>query len=1786
MNWQNLKPLSIAVSTAMVLTACSGGSSHHDKTSVTNTPPTNVQLKEVSSPSQGELRVSWLAAKDNNTSHKQLRYELHAGANADFLPNKSTQIYTGKNVTSAKISDKLQAGKKYYIKLVVIDKEGASTVSEGMPIVITDNKNSETKNHTDIKGSIDSKLFAYGGKINLAKANTPDTSLASINSTDGNFTLKDVDIKPQDYYLLSIQPFAENKKPYIGNLKLLITGQELKQAKNININLLTDMAYRFAMHSKNPQNNQQLSQALNQFAKLVTQDINNDQQVNYQDLYNYQDTANNKLKLLVNQSDLYNYLLPLVLNNADTTQLLQQQIALLNPKITLKNGNFQALPVANQTLKLDFIPDGLEVRYQLNNKPITGDTLSINQADAYTIEAKVYQGDTLIYSTVTDLVAYQSQPVKQRISTDSDNHSQVISVESDVSKHNLGGLTVEVPDGNPTTAQQIQVSAMKDAYIPTRREIGIANPFELSPSGANFDKPVLVTVPVNLDYVSNINDIVVARQSENGTIDIVQPEFVDMQKGLVGFKTSHFTRFQIKSKYWFGLGGHSQNSQTTLDTVRNLDPRFKNLSDQRILDILNTPVTDELAVFDFYQDFVVSKQSKQLIANGQYMDALKLRNPNAEITNQGQKLFRDLNRTLEIAQSVTNITSSAGSLVKYKNNEIFEFTKDGVKQVLGDLTKLLGIPNSPTDLFFKPYEYVQKSLNNLFGVLNNQNVGFYYREGKALEDVLNNFGADKERMIHLIEQMKTKNENFQEASAQRELIKLLSASNKTLEDNQNPRVSAYLNINDNKKFTSGLTETINYSIDSGGLPNIGQGKQQVTVRLRLVNRNDPNTIDKFGRISLSKPLLEQQQTITLNADGQYQGSFKVTMPSTKDKIVPTVRLTVANDDAQRVDNADKSITIYPKTIVKKLDISQQPNVSYQKLSFRHPERNPVCFNFNYQLYNDKQEKIFAQNVSFDPHINGQAIDTKDNSLYQYSSDGFQYCSNAIDLQTHPEKYRNFTITPKINDNTIDNQATLSPRQYDLVKAYDNYLYQTKNKPAQFKLYADQSDCLGGAPFDGQGHTFAKGSQVCASIDLSNIKQVNQVNLNGQLISGETAINQLKRNQGHNSQLEATYLVTMSQNLQNFQPYINVTYIDGSTGTITAPTIQVLPFDKQLTNYPVDSSKTRVQNLEHGHISVNQPTLIIANGQQLPSNLQLISSNPQDTCNAISASPTRILYDCTFTQTGKHSLTPTVDTLGIGKPLTIMVSTASQQNTPPVIHRVSSTGNQIGGGTINLTAHASDADNDTLSYQWHVRNLSDSTADKVSIISGASSDNLTLQLPHAKADSNTVVATLVVSDGKGHQVSQNKIISYGKANLLTTVKQTIGNFIPDLSGVTTALANVYIYITDALGKLVQLTTKADQTGHYQLDHTSTPQVPKLQQGNYEILTKTVAPDGTIERANNTGTMLAKAQMDFPTTASTSRDYKATAHFADCPTIVKTNWGDGNIDQFNQDVSNNRCQTDIKLSHRYQNAGEQTIQMTAIMANGNQYINNSKVVVEKGGKESYSTLPVTGITSCVNGTKGMLECSLQALGSDWYGLGQDGEIQAGQPMSHTLLHHNGETCIKDNVTGLVWERKTSDGGLRDKNHRYTWYNSALKNSPAGYEDRYDYEVKYDNNKIMSYGETCNYSLAKCNTQAYIETLNNTNYCGYNDWRLPQMEELSSIVDYSKVLSDEDRQAGKNIFASPLFITADYEKVQSTYGGSSIWSNEMNAGSRVWVKDFLYRGDDNTMDKQDYLFIIAVR
>ena len=104
----------------------------------------------------------------------------------------------------------------------------------------------------------------------------------------------------------------------------------------------------------------------------------------------------------------------------------------------------------------------------------------------------------------------------------------------------------------------------------------------------------------------------------------------------------------------------------------------------------------------------------------------------------------------------------------------------------------------------------------------------------------------------------------------------------------------------------------------------------------------------------------------------------------------------------------------------------------------------------------------------------------------------------------------------------------------------------------------------------------------------------------------------------------------------------------------------------------------------------------------------------------------------------------------------------------------------------------------------------------------------------------------------------------------------------------------------------------------------------------------------------------------------------------------------------------------------------------------------------------------------------------------------------PGDPVLGNANNEwACTQDNVTGLMWEVKTDDEGLRDRDWTYSWYNTdtSTNGGHAGSPDN---------------GNSCS-DLVRCDTQKYQTDINTiTPLCGHNQWRVPSKRELLTITN----------------------------------------------------------------------------
>jgi hypothetical protein len=172
--------------------------------------------------------------------------------------------------------------------------------------------------------------------------------------------------------------------------------------------------------------------------------------------------------------------------------------------------------------------------------------------------------------------------------------------------------------------------------------------------------------------------------------------------------------------------------------------------------------------------------------------------------------------------------------------------------------------------------------------------------------------------------------------------------------------------------------------------------------------------------------------------------------------------------------------------------------------------------------------------------------------------------------------------------------------------------------------------------------------------------------------------------------------------------------------------------------------------------------------------------------------------------------------------------------------------------------------------------------------------------------------------------------------------------------------------------------------------------------------------------------------------------------------------------------------------------------------------------------------TGVRTCSDAKAAKLACPVAGFPGQDAESGRDAHPKTNSDangkagFNFTKLDANGQPlpasaaewqCVRDNVTGLVWEGKpVGDGrfgsqGLHDADDVYTWYstdatnNNGAKGSPG-------------KRRAFCYGFNYVDPAAWCNTEAYVNRANTEGWCGFKDWRLPDRRELVGLMDPSGV------------------------------------------------------------------------
>lgn len=160
----------------------------------------------------------------------------------------------------------------------------------------------------------------------------------------------------------------------------------------------------------------------------------------------------------------------------------------------------------------------------------------------------------------------------------------------------------------------------------------------------------------------------------------------------------------------------------------------------------------------------------------------------------------------------------------------------------------------------------------------------------------------------------------------------------------------------------------------------------------------------------------------------------------------------------------------------------------------------------------------------------------------------------------------------------------------------------------------------------------------------------------------------------------------------------------------------------------------------------------------------------------------------------------------------------------------------------------------------------------------------------------------------------------------------------------------------------------------------------------------------------------------------------------------------------------------------------------------------------------------------------------------------------------------SCVRDNITGLIWEVKTepTSTDVHNNGNTYTWYQEENNGDFAGDD----------------LGTSASCSLTNCHTQGFLTQINAQGLCNFRDWRLPTHDELLSIVHFGQTTApmlDQDYfPYGTASLTAPVW----YWTQDSSADGLSA-----EGAQNAWAIDFA-SGNDNFLDKSTAANVRLVR
>ena len=149
-------------------------------------------------------------------------------------------------------------------------------------------------------------------------------------------------------------------------------------------------------------------------------------------------------------------------------------------------------------------------------------------------------------------------------------------------------------------------------------------------------------------------------------------------------------------------------------------------------------------------------------------------------------------------------------------------------------------------------------------------------------------------------------------------------------------------------------------------------------------------------------------------------------------------------------------------------------------------------------------------------------------------------------------------------------------------------------------------------------------------------------------------------------------------------------------------------------------------------------------------------------------------------------------------------------------------------------------------------------------------------------------------------------------------------------------------------------------------------------------------------------------------------------------------------------------------------------------------------------------------------------------------------------------NGDHTVTDNATNLMWAQSDSDSDFDETEGTVT--------ESTGFDyTKLDWTDADGNGLIIADDTDLAGAMLWQDAFTYVDAMNAANYLGYSDWRLPNIKELHSLVEYTEELADTDYAVIDDIFN---ITTITDENGEADYG--LYWSSTTHAADGFYSDD----------------------